>query len=152
VTGRDAAHRGVWPRHLADHGELPEFSDLHSHVIPLAVGFYRRGLGRAENPASLADTLFTEPVPYSGCEFSSPLKSITGGNSLVPCWAKPLDDSTWILRLHEVLGRRGAVTIHTAPGWSLERTDLGETPHGPLENGQLAFSPHEVLSVRFRRD
>lgn len=152
VTGRDAAHRGVWPRHLSDLGELPEFSDLHAHVIPLALGFYRRGLERAETPASLAETLFTKPVPYSGREFSSPLKSITGGNSLVPCWAKPLDPSTWILRLHEVLGYRGTVRIAAEPGWSLEKTDLGEMPHEPLADGILAFSPQEVLSVLFRRN
>ena len=68
----------------------------------------------------------------------------------MPCWAKPADDGRgWILRLHEVLGRRGEAEILLAPGYAARRTELTEKPGATVR--RLDFGPNELVSVRIAR-
>jgi alpha-mannosidase len=56
----------AWPPHLSRTKGPSEHTDIGMHSIRLAFGRYHSNLLRAEHPASLADTLFTEPLPYHG--------------------------------------------------------------------------------------
>jgi len=140
-------------------GHVPEkpgsllFSDKGHHIIRLAIGRFTPSAPREEMPAALADTLFTEVLPYRGLPVDSGFEGLEGGSSLVPCWAKPEEDGQWTLRLHETLGARGRARIILRHGWTIERTDLmGATwPLQPTDH-QLEYSPYEIISLRFRED
>jgi alpha-mannosidase len=150
VTGYEQ-HRGAWPVEVQRLKVPSPFSDLGRHRIRLAMGRYDIGLSRERQPAAVAETHFSEPLAYTGREIASPLESIRGGETLVPVWAKPTGDGGWILRLHEVAGCRGSVQIKAKKGWTLEATDLKETPGAALNaRGTVAFEPYRVTSVRFR--
>jgi alpha-mannosidase len=120
VTGFEA-HGGAWPAHLTRLKVSSPYSDLGRHVIRLAIGRYASELPRERQPAALADTLFTPPISYRGQRVAPVLESIEGGNSLVPAWVVPMtgDGASWLLRLHEVAGKRGTVTLRAAKGWSM---------------------------------
>jgi alpha-mannosidase len=128
------------------------FTDQGRHVIELALGAYDLGAPRSEQPAVLAETLFTPPVAYRGKERKSPYGGIEGGDTLVPGWAQPLGRGRWVLRLHEVGGQRGTTRLLLAPGWDARKVDLLGRPMGaPLRGGRLAFFPYEIVSVRIER-
>src|SRR5690606_14486993 len=55
------------------------YSDIFRHKIRLAVGRYDCCAPRAEQPAMLAETLYTLPVRYTGAPISTPFKGIKGG-------------------------------------------------------------------------
>ena len=149
VTGFDG-HAHAWPPHLTRLEIESPFSDQGSHRIALAIGRYDAGLPRERQPASVADTHFTEPLIYRGESVESPLMSLEGGDSLVPCWVKPAGEGSWILRLHEVAGRRGSVEVQVAEGWTVEQTEIGEKSVESVESF-VKFSPYEVVSLRFRK-
>jgi alpha-mannosidase len=150
VTGYEQ-YRGAWPVQVQRLKVPSPFSDLGRHRLRLAMGRYDIGLPRERQPAAVAETQFSEPLFYTGGEIASPLESIRGGETLVPAWAKPAADGSWILRLHEVAGCRGRVQIKAKKGWTLEFTDLKEAPGAALNaRGTVAFEPYRVTSVRFR--
>ncbi len=149
VTGYEA-HNFAWPPHLTRLETPGPFSDIGSHTIRLAIGRYDCALRRERHPASLADTLFTAPLPYTGQPVAPVIEELHGGESLIPCWVKPTDAGGWILRLHEVAGRRGTLTIRAAEGWRIEQTTLSESGFNSVKD-TLAFKPYEVLSLRFTR-
>jgi alpha-mannosidase len=145
VTGYDN-HDKAWPPHLSRLQNTPTYSDLGKHRIDLALGRYAADLPRARHPASLADTLFTKPIPYTGTAISGAIQNMAGGESLIPCWVKPARNRGYILRLHEVGGRRGQLRLSLRPGWTLTRTDIGESKEEPCEES-ISFKPYEVVSL-----
>lgn len=126
-------------------------SDIGTHHIALAVGRFDPASPRAEQPAALADILFTPPLPYRGGPVSCGFLGLDGGESLQPSWAQPEEGGAWVLRLHETLGRSGTVRLRAAPGWRLSRVDLSGKRRGALPGGKLAYRPYEVVSVQFAR-
>ncbi|WP_308985228.1 alpha-mannosidase [Thalassobacterium sedimentorum] len=148
VTGYDA-HNFAWPPHLTRLKIDSPYSDIGQHQIKLAIGRYDAELPRERQPASVAETLFTDPIAYTGKAIAPVIESISGCETLVPHWVKPTD-SGYVLRLHEVAGRRGLVELKLQQGWSAARTDIGESMSTPL-SGKLAFSPYEVVSVLIQK-
>ena len=97
----------------------------------------------------LADTLFTPPLTYHGNAVPARFLGLEGGDTLVPCWAKPAHDGNgWILRLHETMGQRGKAKIKLAAGCKAYHVDVLETilPGDPLS--EIDFQPYELRSVR----
>ena len=127
------------------------FSDIGQQRIALAVGRFDPMAPRAEQPAALADILFTPPIVYRGGPVSCGFLGLQGGESLQPSWAKPEPDGAWVLRLHETLGRRGTVHVQAAPGWHLTRVNLSGESRGSLKRGTLSFRPYEVISIRWEQ-
>ena len=126
-----------------------QVSDLGRHTIRLAIGHFESGLTREDMPATLADTLFTPAIPYEGVPISAGLLGLEGGESLIPCWAKPADDGKgWILRLHETLGRRGVARLKLDPKRQAHQTDLGERSQTEIPGGLIHFRPYELISLR----
>ena len=140
-------------------------SDLGPHTVRLAFGPYRADAPRAQQPATLADTLYTPPVHATGRPASAGLLGLTGGESLAAAWAKPDPAGDgFTLRLHETLGRRGVARLGLEPGCTAERVDLRGLPSGDAgveaagDSGgsggsgvAVPFRPYEVVSVRVRR-
>lgn len=150
VTGEDPAFERTVPPWLRPGGKREKFTDQGRHRIRLAVAPAGNSLPRAETAAALAETIFGDVLEYSGGRVSSGFLGLRGGESLVPCWAKPADDGKgWILRLHEVLGKRGEADLLLAPGYSVRRTDLMERAGVPMR--RIEFGPNELLSVRISR-
>lgn len=150
IVGYDSHRRG-WPPALSRVQAPTPHSDIGSHRLRFAFGRYHAGLGRAAHPASLAETLFTEPLSYRGKNWPSFLRGIEGGETLIPAWAQPLGDSFRLLRLHEVGGRRGQCLIEAAKGWMIARSDAWGKSAGKFRK-QLAakFEPHQIVSVVFK--
>ena len=120
-----------------------------SHVIRLALSAYDGGGEKAVVPAALADTLFAEPVIYRGQPRSAGLIGIRGGPTLAPAWAMPLDQKSWLLRLHEITGQRGEAKLELAPGWTARRCGLdGSTEEEASPTANITFRPYEIVSVR----
>jgi alpha-mannosidase len=134
--------------------DRPVHSDLGRHTIDLAIGRYAPDLPAHEQPAALADVLFTPCVPYAGEKVSAGFERIEGVSSAVPAWAEPVDGG-WVLRLHETLGRRGAVKIGLASGAKGARVDmLGRGREGENTTGGevvLPVTPYQVCSIKFTR-
>ncbi|MGE9292881.1 MAG: alpha-mannosidase [Puniceicoccales bacterium] len=145
VNGYEA-HGFAWPPHLTRLKIESPYSDIGQHSIQLALGRYDADLPRESQPASLADTLFTKPLPYQGAAIETGIESLEGGDSLVPCWVKPIEGSGYIVRLHEVAGRRGQVKVKLRPGWELSTTDLSEQSH-ESSDGTVKFKPYELVSL-----
>lgn len=147
VTGFDG-HGFAWPPHLSEYKDQSPFSDIGAHSIRCAIGRYAAGLPRERQPAALADILYTAPVPYTGQSIVSPIQKIEGGSTLVPSWAKPVDGEGWILRLQEVAGQRGQLTIEFSDEVDVVLTNIGETECEPMDaTGALTFTPYQVLSL-----
>lgn len=129
------------------------FTDQGRHVLQLAVGAYDATAPRAEQPATLADMLFTPPVRYTGAPVRTAFLGLDGGDTLIPAWARPLGRNRWILRLHEVTGQRGAARLRLADGWTARKVDFLDRPldRVPLRQGRLAFAPYEIVSLLLER-
>lgn len=131
------------------HASSP-FSDLGRHQIALAVGRHEADAPRDEQAAAVADLLFTPPVAYRGSACSAGFLGLDGGESLQPVWAKPSEKvrGGWVLRLNEVLGRRGRAELTLAPGWSARRVDLSEEPLGRARKTRAVdFTPYDLVSL-----
>jgi pimeloyl-ACP methyl ester carboxylesterase len=90
-------------------------------------------------------------MPYVGREYASALIGITGSQTLIPCWVKPLGAADWVLRLHEVSGERGSVHVQLRPGWSVRRVDLRERPADERVTDKVVYRPYEIVSLRISR-
>ena len=135
--------------------DRPRYSDLGRHTIDLALARYAPDLPVHDQPAALADTLFTPCVPYAGdAMITADLECIEGLSSLVPAWAEPVEGG-WVLRLHETLGRRGNARIGVAKGAKGTLVDLlGQSLAGAkAASGEvsLPIAPYQVRSVKFER-
>jgi len=149
VTGFEG-HGAAWAAHLTRLKDLPVHSDQGSHSIRLALGRYSIDLPREEQPACVADTLFTPPVSYRGKATRALLESIEGGESLIPCWIQPRGKKGWLLRLHEVSGQRGNARIRCSKDWAMSLVQLDGTPaKGSIRGGRFTFRPYQVLGIRF---
>lgn len=126
-------------------------SDIGRHQIRIALGAYRADLPRAEQPAALADLLYTPAVAYEGGAISTGLVGLDGGDSLQPAWVKPLADGSFVLRLHETLGQRGVLRLALREGWSATAVDLLEKPTNADLSDGLAYGPYQLISVRIGR-
>ena len=132
-------------------------SDLGPHTVRLAFGPTSADAPRVEQPATLADTLFTPVLETSGRPATAGLVALRGGDSLTAAWAKPSSGGDgFTLRLHETLGRRGTAELELEPGLSAQRVDLrgsrlpkAETLHGPRVS--VPFRPYEIVSLRITR-
>lgn len=147
ITGFEA-HRAAYPASLSRLKSPSIYSDQGDHCISLAIGRYDSSARLEDHPAALADTLFTAPLPYLGHSYSCALQGIDGSQSLIPCWAKPLTVTDWVLRLHEVSGERGAIRLRLAPGWSAQKVDLRDRPIGAATSDAVAYRPYEIVSLR----
>lgn len=150
VTGEDRAFSRLVPPSLRRGGKRPMFTDHGRHFIRVALAGMADQELRAGTASALAETVFSDVLEYSGPPFAAGFLGLEGGESLVPCWAKPANDGNgWILRLHEVLGRRGETKILLAPGFHARITDLSESfNRGPVNS--LNFTPNQVLSLRIQ--
>jgi alpha-mannosidase len=135
----------------------PPYSDIGVHRIALAVGRHSADAPRDEQAPALADSLFTPVLSYRGSACSAGFLGLKGGESLQPVWAKPAEagHGAWILRLNEVLGRRGSAKLRLAPGWRARFVDLSEKPLRPLrtlrDNASIDFTPYALLSVKLEK-
>ncbi len=137
--GTDVA--GLAEGTLADDWWARPFTDLGRHQIRLAIGQVAAG----PHAAAQAELAFTEPVRCSGT-WSTALRGIHGGSSLIPCWARPLGHGRWQLRLHEVAGRQVEARLDLAAGISATRVDLqGRPVAGGVD--PLVVRPYEVVTV-----
>lgn len=149
ITGEDrGARAGSHPeplrRTLAPH----VLSDIGTHRIRIAVGRFDPAAAREEHPAALAESLFTAPLEYCGEATSCGYLGLSGGNSLQPVWAAPLEGGRWTLRLHETLGRSGEAKLLLAPGWTARRVTLSGDPARPsLRGNRIRFSAYQIVSV-----
>ena len=150
ITGCD--DRYAAPAGLSRHQPASPFSDQGRHLIRLALGGYD-ACGAAElHPASLADTLFTAPLIYSGPPRSAGFLDIDGSPTLVAAWARPFDRDAWVLRLHEVAGQSGAATLRLAPGWIAQPCGLdGRVAAAARATNTIQHRPYEIVSVLLRR-
>ena len=135
--------------------DRPVHSDLGKHTIDLALSRYAPDLAAQDQPAALADILFTPCVPCSGEALSAGLADVAGTGSAVPAWAEPLAGGAWALRLHETLGRRGAVRLGLAAGATATPVDmLGRaTGEAKATSAELALpiAPYQVRSALITR-
>lgn len=141
----------VLDKGLRSHEGNRDYSDIGRHEIRIAVGAFTARLKREEQPAALADLLFTAPVAYTGRPVASPFLGLEGGDSLHPCWVRPLADGTIVVRLHEVFGRRGQTHVRLAPGWRAVPVDLNEKAVAEPVSGPLSFGPYQLISLRLER-
>jgi alpha-mannosidase len=151
VTGSED-DRYAAPRELARHRPDSAFSDQGRHLIRLAVASCDYQLAENLHPAALADVLFTDPVLYRGSPHSTGFIGVAGAPTLVATWAKPLNKKSWLLRLHEVGGRRGAAEIRLVTGWRIRRCGLDGTvePAAPAID-EVSFGPYEIVSLRLEQ-
>lgn len=128
-------------------------SDIGQHLIRIAVGLTRPHLPREEQPAALADILYTLPLACHGPATTCGFLGLDGGHSLIPAWAKPIAPGQWVLRLHETAGLRGTAKLLLETNWHACLADMRDNPVGtPLAEGLLPFTPFQILSVIVRHD
>lgn len=128
----------------------PPYSDIGMHGISLAIGRHAADAPRDEQAAALAELLYTPALPYRGRPCAAGFLGLEGGESLQPVWAKPSERvrGAWVLRLNEVLGRRGRARLKLAPGWTARRVDLSEKPVGRARRtGVVDFTPYDLVSL-----
>ncbi len=148
--GPDADNPGSHPHALRRTHAVSQFSDIGRHEIALAVGRHSAAAPRDEQAAALADLLFTPLVSYRGAPCAAGFLGLEGGDSLQPVWAKPAEGrrGAWVLRLNEVLGRRGRAEIKLAPGWRARQVDLSEKPVGRVRRvTSVDFTPYALVSL-----
>jgi len=128
------------------------FTDLGKHEMKFALAAMGPDTPQAEQPAVLAETLFTEPVAYDGGPIAPVLIGIENAPTLVPSWMRPLGRDRWLLRLHEATGSRGRATVRLADGWTATRAPLdGRAGGTALRGGALVYRPFEIITVVLTR-
>ena len=149
VTGSDPNHLRLFPAALRRGGKRETYADQGKHVIRLALSFHSPQTARENLAPTLADTLFTPPLPYQGNAVTAGFLGLDGMESVVPCWAKPAADGKgWILRFHETMGRRGKIRLRLADGLKAYKTDLSENKSDAKPVRDLTVTPYELLSFR----
>ncbi len=128
-----------------------DYSDLGQHRFELLIAAGGADAPRFEQAAALADIAYSAPILCRcGESMSAGLVGITGGDTLIPSWVKPIDGGNgYILRLHETRGYGGEVMFEVAPGWKVEHCDVSELSASPLLGNCLTFKPYSIESVRF---
>ncbi|WP_428386689.1 alpha-mannosidase [Mucisphaera sp.] len=146
--------RGAWMPKTGPLDEVegrpePPLSDQGRHVFRLAFGRYSADLLLEDQPAALAERLFTEPLAYRGTATDPVIGEIEGLSSVVPSWVKPEPGGGLTLRLHETLGRRGWVQVDLG-GRPWHLTDLAGTPVTESTTHPCVFEvrPYQLVSLR----
>ncbi len=129
----------------------PTFSDLGRHHIRMAIGRYRADAPSDEQPGAWADSIFNQPIPYTGEPVDAGFNGLDAMPGLLPAWAKPLGKNRWVLRLHEMLGQHGACRIDAAPTHELSRLNLRDEPEGKIARGKLRVEPYQIVNVGLTR-
>lgn len=134
---------------LVSTGGPLKVSDLGKHTARFALGRFTADAPRSEQPAALAESLFTAPVAYTGKPTAAAPFTLDAGDSLIPSWIKPMDNGAMLLRLHETLGRRGRTTLQTAPDKIARLADpRGNPTSKPTSKLAINFTPYQLLTVR----
>ncbi len=142
-------HHWIFPTGAQQEPCTEVYTDLGKHRLRWAVGYYTSDLKRTEHPAALADVLYTPVIHYLGQPCGAGLLGFEGGESLIPSWAQPLPGGDWVLRLQEVMGRRGVVRLNLADGVRAARCNFSGVPSaGAVETAGFAFRPYEIVSLR----
>lgn len=149
ITGFEE-HRKVYPPGLSRLKSQSIYSDQGRHRIRLALARYTASAPREAQPAALAETLFGPLMAYRGRPMTPRgWLGLSGGETLVPCWALPAARGAWVLRLHETGGERGHARLALAPGWSACKIDLRGRPLGAaLRGGRIEFRASEIIGLR----
>jgi alpha-mannosidase len=151
VTGEDPGHSRLFPASLRRGKGRASCSDQGRHLIRLALCFHSPQNSRENLAPTLADSLFTPPISYTGAAVSAGLLGLDGLESLVPTWAKPaVGGQGWILRLHETMGRRGKVRLRLADGLKAYKTDLSEQVKATKPIRDVMVKPYELISLQIR--
>ena len=128
-------------------------SDLGGHRIRIVLGRFDTNSPSNELPAQIAETYFQPVFSYKGTPMEAGLLGLDNASSLVPSWAQPVDKSTWILRLHETLGRRGQAMLRLRSGWEFERINLSGKPIAQkFADGIIHYKPYELISLKLSRE
>jgi alpha-mannosidase len=146
VTGEDIGHRKGITAEIRDGDTRPIHSDQGTHVLRYALAAFRADAPRTENPAALAELLYT-PLLSAAAAADAGFIGLEGGESLIPVWSKPLPGGSWILRLHETLGRAGCAKLRLQPGWTASRTGLSEIENLPAGQ-EIPYRAYENVSLR----
>lgn len=127
------------------------YSDLGQHSFSMALVPGGINAPREQQPACLADTLFTKCLAYTGGEIAAGLLSIDGAETLVPMWAKPANDADgWMLRLHETRGLRGVATLKLESGWEAWISNADECLKQQLVDGAFHYKPYCLISIKVK--
>ncbi len=147
VTGEDRHYARVIPPSLRRNPPAERFSDQGRHLIRLAAGFYDSHGRRESHPSAQAEILFAPFIRYRGPARSCGAPVLHGGESLQPCWAEPLGQGRWVLRLHETLGRRGSAQLRLNSDWTAHAYDPtnGQKGNDPVQ--EIAFEPYEIVDL-----
>ncbi|MEM6332293.1 MAG: glycoside hydrolase family 38 C-terminal domain-containing protein [Planctomycetota bacterium] len=142
-------NRNATTTELDTSGDDHTYADLGTQRIRLAVGRFSAQAPRDQQPAALADLLFTPTLRYQGQPIDAGLRQIDAPESMVPAWAVPnAKRRDWTLRLHETLGGRGSVKLHLTTGLASENVDLRNTPDSANAND---VTPYQLRSLRIRK-
>jgi alpha-mannosidase len=125
-------------------------SDIGSHRIAMAIGRFDPAAVREEHPAALAEIQFTPVIEYSGPARDCGFIGIEGGASLQPAWAVPGKQRSWVLRLHETLGRSGSARVLLAKNFTAQQVDLSGNPIGS-GGTTLEFRPYQIVSLKISK-
>ncbi|AWI10221.1 alpha-mannosidase [Ereboglobus luteus] len=134
--------------------DRPRFSDMHRHEISLAIGRFDCELPATEQPAALADLLFTPCLNYSGNPVSGGFLGVEEAPTLLPAWCEPLGKG-WALRMHETDGRRGVASLKIAPGWRAAICDVDKEPDRAALTAEILnvpYEPYKIITICFQRD
>ena len=137
---------------FAAYGKQPEIFDIGRRTIRYAFGLTSASAPRHEQPAALAEKLYTTPLAVAAAETAAPFE-LVGCESAVPAWVRPAKGGGLLIRLHETLGRRGSLTVKCAPGFKAQLVQmdqsiaLGEA----AESLPVPVAPYKILSVQVRR-
>lgn len=153
ITREDrGANAGPHPETIRRTLSPHEVSDIGNHTIDLAVGRFHAEMPRGEQPAALAESLFQKPVAFKGRSGNCGFLGLEGGGSLQPVWAVPDGAQSWILRLHETLGRSGSVRVKLAEGWNIHQINLsGQQSADQPDQGVVKFSAYQIVSLQISK-
>ncbi len=140
---RDFAHFGGDGTHV-------RYWDIGKSRVCFALTRAAHDLPRHEQPAALAESLYTPMLSCNGPVADAGFLGIDGCTSLLPTWAKPTDKG-WLLRLNETAGRHGTATLRLASGVRATPTDLRGEPASGAFDGTIHVTPHALLTFHLAR-
>jgi alpha-mannosidase len=144
------AVRGTHPESIRRTMSPNVLSDIGNHRITMAIGRFDPAAVREEQPAALAEIQFTPAIEYSGPARDCGFIGIEGGESLQPAWAVPGKQRSWVLRLHETLGRSGSARVLLAENFTAQQVDLSGNPIGP-KGTTIEFRAYQIVSLKISR-
>lgn len=151
VTGEDPNHARLLPPALRRGGARMALSDQGRHVVRFALARHHSGLPRGENPAALADAIYTPPLRVREMVERLRVPEFKGMESVIPAWVQPHADATITLRLHETLGRAGRLNLIPQMGTTIDlETAGGEVIERAINGCEIRGG--QFLSLRVHSD